>query len=206
MTNKQASAPTLTFKSKKGIERVNKLLKVTAQIIVRDGIDTLSVKKITEESHTSASSFYHFFPNINILIDMLTNHHASYIANLIEELKKDFIPTVWYKKSTTNLVYDLFYPFAEYLMNNKDYLIELHNKNSPFVHSSFFIFLKQVLWAKYPDWSESKIEKESDILYALAIGMLMQIYKQKQDIAYDFIPDILKVIIAYLSKIETEEG
>lgn len=194
------------IKSKKGVERVNKILKTTAELIAREGIGALTVTRIAKESKTSMSSFYHFFPNVSSVVALLHKNHFSNIEEMIRNFNKNYDAKIWNEKSIKQFTYDLFTPFAMYLVKNKDYLIEIADKEDVYSDSVFFPFIEKVLKEKFIYLSDDEISKESNILYALAIGLLMQLYKQKRDVAYNYIPDILKVITVYLVNIDSDRS
>lgn len=190
-------------KSKKGVERVDKILKATAELIAREGIGTLTVTRIAKESGTSMSSFYHFFPGVSSVVALLHKKHVSNVEGIVSRVNKNYDAKTWNKKSIAQFVCDLFTPIATYLVNNKDYLIELADRDDVYSTSVFFPFIEKVLKAKFIYLSDDEVSKESNILYALAIGLLMQLYKQKRDVAYNYIPDILKVITVYLINLDS---
>lgn len=75
----------------RGERRVEAILDAASALLVEEGAESLTIDAVAKRSATSKSSMYHFFPDLNSIIDALAARHISAIVQREEAQRADGI-------------------------------------------------------------------------------------------------------------------
>jgi len=74
-------------------EKIFKWIEAGYLIFAKEGLTGLKIEVISRQVKKSKSSFYHYFADMEIYLDLLLEYHIEQALRITEELKKDCITT-----------------------------------------------------------------------------------------------------------------
>lgn len=193
-----------TPRQERGYQRVKQILDAAAQIVTEQGIGQLTVQNLSKEAQTSPGSLYHFFPDLDAVIQALTERHEGNINAIVQQQENSLTCEELCNGTADVFVRRLFSPYAEYLERNRDYLPVMQLRGFNFGESAFLGFIRTMLQFRYPAWQQEKVISEAFFLHAVATGVLQQAFQRETTLAYEFIPRILKVLELHLQSTEQD--
>ncbi|QUJ70446.1 TetR/AcrR family transcriptional regulator (plasmid) [Photobacterium sp. GJ3] len=189
----------------RGRKRVEQILEAATAIIVDSGIEQLTIQNLSKASRTSAGSLYHFFPNLDAVIQALAERHDKNIQNIVEHLDATTDKEDWVEWDAGSFIQSFFGPYARYLRENRDYLPVQQLKGFVFGETYYMRFLMKAMQQRNPEWTQDQVDHEVNFMHSLAIGAVQQAFHRREGFVYDVMPKIILVLELYLQSIEDKK-
>ncbi|MFB5189075.1 TetR/AcrR family transcriptional regulator [Alicyclobacillus fastidiosus] len=101
-------------KTRRGRHRVDLILDAAADLIVEEGIDTLTTNAVAKRAKTSIGSLYQFFPNKESILTALADRYCSALQTILD----DALETASYSVDFSDQVEGIVDNVIQFQLNN----------------------------------------------------------------------------------------
>lgn len=188
-------------RQKRGQARVDVVLNTAAEMIAEEGLAAVSMHALARRAQTSIGSLYHFFPDLDSVLDALSERHRSAMQVIARQQMKT-PAAVWQQLSPAEATEQLVMPYLAYLQAHVDYLPLLHDRTPAHEVSAFIHSIRQVLDARLPGLSSGEREIGATLLHAVAVGTLWMGFRTNPNRLDIYLQGIPRLMSAYLADME----
>lgn len=204
--NTQQSAMTLrpvarTPSQARGQARVEVILDAAAAVIVEEGLAAVTMHVLAKRAQTSIGSMYHFFPDRDRVLEMLSERHAVAIQKINQQLY-DIPADAWRQFSAADAIERLVTPYVTYLLSHADFLPLMHGRVSIERDADFIRTIRHVLDARLHKLEAVEREGYAVMLHAIGAGTMHVGFQTNPVLADMYLREIPRVLTAYLTEIE----
>lgn len=186
----------------RGQTRVEAILDAAAAVIAEEGLAGVTMHVLAKRAQTSIGSMYHFFPDRERVLEMLSERHAAAIQKINRQLYE--IPSDdWRQFSAAETIERLVTPYVAYLLNHADFLPLMHGRVSTEREADFIRTIRHVLDARLHKLQPAKREDYAVMLHAIGAGTMHVGFQMNPVLADMYLREIPRVLTAYLTEIET---
>lgn len=189
---------------KRGLERVQQILDAAEILITEKGTEGITVRELSARSATSAGSFYHFFADTDAVLLMLKKRYDEKIDQLLKQITASCTPEEWQGKNAVGFIHDLFSPYVRFIIANRAYLHIALDGEFNYSESVFHTSLVSMMKIRQPSWPEDRIILESRFMHSTALGVIQQVFLRDTEMAYTFLPKVIRLLGWELEMIEKE--
>lgn len=130
-------------------------------------------------------------------------HQLQLIEGITENIRDSRSELSWKQLPSDKFVYELFDPYAEFIIENRAYLPLLYEKGASFEQSVFLSHIAEIISFRFADKDKESVTEDVRFMHAMAAGSLPQAFQQDQALSYAFIPRILQTLTLYLVCLES---
>ncbi|MDD4089312.1 MAG: TetR/AcrR family transcriptional regulator [Tissierellia bacterium] len=170
----------------KEIETMKELIITTAkEIIAKDGLDNLSIRKIAHKIEYSPSTIYHYFKDKEEIVNIIMRIGYMKIVNAVSITDlDDLTPTEKLKKVTRNYIQEALKMSDEFLavqinqlpqaLKYTSYLFKGASKEKPAL-MALYNCLKEI----HKDYEDEHIELKAQMIAASTMGLIIKLIVEK---------------------------
>lgn len=105
----------------RGKRRVDAILDCAAEMIASEGIGSIKLHRVAQNTCTTTGSMYHFFPDRDALLRALLERHTRELRGIVEKMEQE-VASDWSELQTPDLVDRLTGPFIDFMDRHPDFL------------------------------------------------------------------------------------
>ncbi|MDP9727562.1 TetR/AcrR family transcriptional regulator [Alicyclobacillus tolerans] len=183
-------------KTARGQRRVQKILNAAADLIVEEGLDTLTTNAVAKRAQTSIGSVYQFFPNKESILLALADQYRMDLNHILDESLERTLHSCNFSEQLDNLI-------------EKIVLYEVHHLAlgvifQPYKGMATDLLFNEVmsrlvrlltLWAPHMSREESHLH--ADICLRVMVALL-PVTHDKSEIRMDGVRELKNVLKNYL--------
>jgi AcrR family transcriptional regulator len=195
-------------KTKKGQETQDLILKAAAQILLKEGMDSLNTNRIAEKAGISIGSLYQYFPNKETILDQLVEENVTRRSEKIRQsfdLKSTFESMETLVTKVIDAIFNIDNPedfelerrLLSYMAVQKVNGAEFYLRRSDNLLGPM---IKALIIIKNPQLISRDIDSMTFVLNQSVRGCLvgMSIYNENPTEVAKFKKEIVRMICAYL--------
>lgn len=185
----------------RGQARVDAILDAAAEVIAEQGVAGVTMHALARRAKTSIGSMYHFFPDLDSVLNVLSDRHAVAVREINRQLNG--VPAEeWQALGAEAAIERLLRPYVEYLRRHGDYLPLMHGRASIEDDADFIRTIRLVLDARMAGLEPTVRENTAVMMHAIAAGAMHAGFKVDPGRADLYLREIPRVLALYLADIE----
>ncbi len=191
-----------------GRRRVDAILDAASAILVEDGIAGLTMDAIVKRSGTSKSSLYHFFRDLDCVMDALLDRHALTVSAIGEASATEVVE--WGSLSLDETVERFLAPMAHYVTAHPDFLLLIRARggcNERAMHCTQGEALmieraEQILLARTPHIPAAERRARATMMFAAVIGTMEIAGRVQVPSRAELMEQARQMLVAYMAAAE----
>jgi AcrR family transcriptional regulator len=190
----------------RGRQRVDAILDAASAIIAERGLTELTVEGIARRSETSKSSMYHFFPDLEAVIEALIERHSQTLR-ASEELRQEAVD--WAEMTTEEAVVRFLEPMHTYIGEHPDFIPLLQAIGRARgatllseVDALQVARAERLVAARAPGSTPAQRRARGAAIVGMVVGVCQLSSRQSPSVSTGMAREMKRALLAYLDSLE----